>query len=266
MMISIDGLQAQGEALPKINQRVAGALAELVPIYEQQISGELVQTVNGRELHGFLEVGRDYSNWIKDRIAEYGFVEGLDYLRTKGFDSPNLANQKHRGGDRRSIEYFLSLDMGKELSMVERNEQGRQARRYFIDCERRLAIAAPEQLALAQAHWQESRAASKDYHKLMCQSLQQSRSAEGKETKGHHYSNELTMLNKLLLGVDGKSWLAANGNTGEVRQHLNAYQLGLLSYLEQSNAALIDAGFQFAERKLRLTTMLAAKIAREARV
>lgn len=266
MMISNYGLHAQGGALPKINQRIAGTLAELVPMYEQQIGGELVQTVNGRELHAFLSIGRDYSNWIKDRIAEYGFVEGLDYLRIKGFDSPNLANQKKRGGDRRSIESFLSLDMAKELSMVERNEQGRQARRYFIDCERRLAIASPEQLALAKAHWQESRVDSKDYHKLMCQSLQQARAAEGKETKGHHYSNELTMLNRLLLGMDGKSWLAANGITGEVRQHLNAYQLALLSYLESSNAALIDAGFQFSERKLMLTTMLAARIQREAKV
>ena len=263
-MISNYGLHAQGGALPKINQRVDGALAELVPMYEQQISGELVQTINGRELHGFLEIGRDYSNWIKDRIVEYDFIEGLDFIVVETLRSPNSASTKARR--QRVKEYFLSLGMAKELSMVERNEQGRQARRYFIDCERRLAIASPEQLALAQAHWQESRVDSKDYHKLMCQSLQQARAAEGKETKGHHYSNELTMLNRLLLGMDGKSWLAANGITGEVRQHLNAYQLALLSYLESSNAALIDAGFQFSERKLMLTTMLAARIQREAKV
>lgn len=263
MMISNYGLYAQGGALPKINQRVAGALAELVPIYEQQISGELVQTVNGRELHGFLEVGRDYSNWIKDRIAEYNFIEGLDFIVVESLRSPNSASTKARR--QRVKEYFLSLGMAKELSMVERNEQGRLARRYFIDCERRLAIASPEQLALAQAHWQESRVASKDNHKLMCQALQQSRATEGKETKGHHYSNELTMLNRLLLGMDGRTWLAINGVTGEVRQHLNAYQLTLIAYLEQSNATLLDAGMPFAERKDRLAAMLAAKIARETR-
>lgn len=265
MMIFNDGRTAQGEDLPKISQRIAGALAELVSLHEQQIGGKPVQTVNGRELHQFLEIGRDYSNWMKDRIAEYDFIEGLDFIRVRKFDSPILANQRQRGGDRRSVEYFLSLGMAKELSMVERNEQGRMARRYFIDCERRLASVAPEQLAIAQAHWQVSRGASKDYHRIMCEALRQARAAVGKETLPHHYANELTMLNRLLLGMDGKAWLAGQGLSGEVRQHLGTYQLALLAYLERSNAALLDAGMTFAERKGRLAVMLAARIQREAK-
>lgn len=108
---------------------------ELITISPEFINDCQVNTINARELHDFLEIGRDFSNWIKDRIDQYEFAESRDFVV---FDSPNLANQNGRGGDRRSKEYHLTLDMAKELSMVERNEKGREARRYFIDCENRL--------------------------------------------------------------------------------------------------------------------------------
>lgn len=101
-----------------------------------------IQTCDARELHAFLEVGKDFSNWIKDRIAAYGFVDGIDFHVEENLDSPNLANQKRHGGDRRSKDYLISLDMAKELSMVERNAKGREARRYFIECERLLRAEA----------------------------------------------------------------------------------------------------------------------------
>lgn len=112
-------------------------LLSLLPreIEDSLDDGPVRQTINARDLHAFLEVGRDFSTWIKDRIAEYGFLEGQDFMK---IGSPKRGNQIGRGGDRRSSEYFLSLDMAKELSMVERNDQGRRARRYFIECEKRL--------------------------------------------------------------------------------------------------------------------------------
>lgn len=91
-------------------------------------------TVDARTLHAFLEVGKDFSNWIRGRIEKYGFAEGEDY----DIGSPVLANQSGKGGDRRSRDYHLTLDMAKELAMVERNEKGKQARRYFIRCEEEL--------------------------------------------------------------------------------------------------------------------------------
>lgn len=106
----------------------------LIAITEQAVGSELQPTVDARELHTFLEIGKDFSNWVKDRIEQYGFVEDQDFT----IGSPNLANQSGRGGDRRSREYALSLDMAKELAMVERNWRGKQARKYFIECERRL--------------------------------------------------------------------------------------------------------------------------------
>ncbi|ACS51074.1 anti-repressor protein [Bartonella grahamii as4aup] len=101
----------------------------LITISEQNINQETVQTVNARELHAFLEVGRDFTTWIKNRIKTYKFVCAKDYILTFP-----------KTGERQNVcmtEYHLTLDMAKELSMVERNEKGRQARRYFIECEKK---------------------------------------------------------------------------------------------------------------------------------
>ncbi|MBF0454982.1 MAG: antA/AntB antirepressor family protein [Magnetococcales bacterium] len=89
-------------------------------------------TIDARELHTFLDVGRDFSNWVKDRIEKYGFQDGHDYITTR--QNRRVAN----GGFKEVTDYHLTLDMAKELSMVERNAKGREARRYFITCEKEL--------------------------------------------------------------------------------------------------------------------------------
>ena len=129
---------------PVQNQKENVMENELIPITAAAIGGENKRTVNAKELHAFLEVGKDFSTWIKDRITQYQFAEDLDYVK---IDSPKSGNQ--RGGDRRSIDYYISLDMAKELSMVERNEKGKQARQYFIQCEKQLKVAQ-QQFAIPQ--------------------------------------------------------------------------------------------------------------------
>lgn len=116
---------------------------KLIPVISGTIQDQPAQLVNARDLHAFLGVGRDFSNWIKGRISEYGFVENQDFVLIR-----QNGRIKEKGGDRRSIEYHLTLDTAKELSMVERTEKGREARRYFIECERRL-IEATQAPALA---------------------------------------------------------------------------------------------------------------------
>jgi phage anti-repressor protein len=106
---------------------------QLIPLHTRSINEHTLDTVNARELHTFLEIGRDFSNWIKARIVQYGFEEGEDFILIR-----QNGRTKNQGGDRRSINYFITLDMAKELAMVERNEKGKQARRYFIDCEKQL--------------------------------------------------------------------------------------------------------------------------------
>lgn len=104
---------------------------ELISIQKSNFSGAEVEAVNARELHGFLQVGRDFASWMKSRIEQYQFIENQDFkVFTK--TGENLL------GGRPLNEYYISIDMAKELAMVERNEKGRQARQYFIECERRL--------------------------------------------------------------------------------------------------------------------------------
>ncbi len=85
-------------------------------------------TVSARDLYEFLELTERFSAWFK-RMLRYEFVEGTDYLGCKIFNT--LAKQDLQ-------DYQLTVEMAKEISMIQRNEKGKQARRYFIECEKRL--------------------------------------------------------------------------------------------------------------------------------
>ncbi|HCP8312714.1 TPA: antA/AntB antirepressor family protein [Escherichia coli] len=117
--------------------------SQLIPVFNGTIANETTLLVNARDLHTFLGVGKRFASWITERIAEYGFVENQDYILV----SPNR-EIKGRGGDRRSKDYHLTLDTAKETAMVERNEKGRQIRRYFIECEKKLRNIQPVQTEL----------------------------------------------------------------------------------------------------------------------
>jgi len=95
-----------------------------------------VQAVMGRELHKFLEIGKDYSTWFKD-MCQYGFSAGQDFSPISG----NI-----NGAGRPRIDHIVSLDMAKEISMIQRTEKGKQARQYFIECEKR-AKQSPAELS-----------------------------------------------------------------------------------------------------------------------
>jgi phage anti-repressor protein len=121
--------------MASVIQAFVSTSVQSILVTNRQIGDGSIQTVNARELHTFLEVGRDFSNRIKNRIEQYGFEESQDFVTQEVLSSPNLASSKSR--PQKAVEYHISIDMAKELSMVERNEKGRQARQYFIECERR---------------------------------------------------------------------------------------------------------------------------------
>ncbi|WP_297501681.1 antA/AntB antirepressor family protein [Ferrovum sp.] len=107
-----------------------------IVISEKAFGKELVQTVNARELHEFLKVRKDFSTWIKDRIKKYGFEESQDFVMQEVLSSPNLGSSKSR--QQKMVEYYITLEMAKELAMVENSVRGKEARQYFIECEKKL--------------------------------------------------------------------------------------------------------------------------------
>lgn len=108
----------------------------LIPTFNGIIAEQEQLLVNARELHAFLEIGRNFADWIKSRIFDYDFVENQDYVCV----SQNCETQRKDGqkGVTVRTDYHITLDMAKELSMVERNAKGKQARQYFIACEKAL--------------------------------------------------------------------------------------------------------------------------------
>lgn len=100
---------------------------ELVSVYETD-KGEKV--VNGRELHSVLQSKQDFSTWVKARLKECDAIESEDYDLLHNFVE-QVSGTKHR------IEYIIKLDTAKEMAMLERNEKGKQVRRYFIQVEKK---------------------------------------------------------------------------------------------------------------------------------
>lgn len=85
-----------------------------------------LELVDARDVYARLEVKTYFNDWLKRRIEEYGFEPGKDFY----------SNLSKSTGGRPYVEVHLTWDMVKELCMVEKNEIGRNCRRYFIEVER----------------------------------------------------------------------------------------------------------------------------------
>lgn len=88
--------------------------------------------VSARDLHDFLEVKTAYKDWFP-RMCEYGFTEGEDFNPLK---IERVQNEGERMVARTVDDAVLTIDMAKELCMIQRNEKGKQARHYFLQIEK----------------------------------------------------------------------------------------------------------------------------------
>ncbi|EPC0821886.1 antA/AntB antirepressor family protein [Escherichia albertii] len=114
--------------------------SQLIPVFNGTIANETTLLCNARDLHAFLGVKKVFAAWITNRISEYEFIENQDYILLS-----NLGKQTSGRGGHNRKDYHLTLDTAKELAMVERNEKGRQIRRYFIECEKKYRNMQPLQ-------------------------------------------------------------------------------------------------------------------------
>ncbi len=93
-----------------------------------EINESSEQIVSARNLYDFLEVKSRFNDWINNRIGKYGFLEDIDYTKILVQRISSVAEQ---------YDYFLKIEMAKELAIVENNERGKEVRKYFIECEKK---------------------------------------------------------------------------------------------------------------------------------
>jgi len=120
----------------------------LLPITPNEIGLESVQTVSARSLHGYLGITRDFSTWVKDQIERADLEENLDYIQANSL-LPIKGEQTSRGGSNK-IEYYLTLDASKSIAMMSKSNNGKEVRKYFLECERVVKASAAEYNALTE--------------------------------------------------------------------------------------------------------------------
>lgn len=127
----------------------------ILELIKNMESGDGGRVISARELHQFLGIKQDFSNWIKSRIERYHLVQNVDYLLLHYDYLGNLldiqsgkaaTSGKHRIS---KTDYILSMDTAKELAMLESNAKGKEIRRYFIGCDR-IANQKLEQMSPAE--------------------------------------------------------------------------------------------------------------------
>lgn len=235
-------------------------LKELLPVIQTLQKGGLPQQlINARDLWQFLESKQEFTHWLKNAVEAGQFQERKDYFLLDKFIKQKMNNSNKRGGHNRK-DYLITLSMAKEIAMLERNQQGKLARQYFIKCEETLSQIAPDMVAQYRQEWRVKRNEAMTPYKRVCNALQRARKRQGKDTPPHIFSNESNMLSSLAVGMSIQQWKQAHGITQEPREVFNAAQLEKLTYLEQADEMLLDLGItDFQQRKAKLGDMLAVK-------
>ena len=107
-------------------------MQNIIKVTKNEIGNAELNSVNARDIHSYLEVKTRFNDWINRAISKYDFKENIDFYsflsKTSG---------------RPEKEYIVTMDMAKELAMLENNPKGRETRKYFINCEKELQKSSP---------------------------------------------------------------------------------------------------------------------------
>ena len=102
-------------------------MTNIIKITKNEIGNAELNSVNARDIHNYLQVNSKFADWIKRAISKYDFKENVDFTIHKFVIGKNQV-----------IDYIVTMDMAKELAMLENNPKGRETRKYFIACEKEL--------------------------------------------------------------------------------------------------------------------------------
>lgn len=208
---------------------------DLIPVYQNEKQERLV---DARELHEFLEVGRDFTTWIKDKINKYDFIENYDYAVVFTKSGENSL------GGRPRTDYILQMDMAKEVAMVENNERGKQVRRYFIEVEKRYReVKAQEQKRIIQ------REAGKVVRNMLTDTIKER--IPDSPNKHFMYPNYTRLIYKILFNKTVSELRAERGlsKKDNLREHFNTDELKEIQALENTVTGLINLGMGYKEIK-----------------
>lgn len=223
----------------------------LLPVLQE----ENENWISAKLLHAQLKVGKDFSEWIKKQIDDMDLQESIDYK----FDSPTKGFQTTRGGDRRSIDYFLKVSTAKEIAMVAGSKGGRTSkelkemsklvRKYFIIIEKAFKN---------RVKWNYNRKNTL----INCKELRGALISKREEllngvpewiTSGNLYSIEFSLLNTVIIGMSAKQYRAENNipEKEQIRNHFTNDQLDDVERLERYDAQLIISQeiYSYEERK-----------------
>jgi phage anti-repressor protein len=196
--------------------------------------------ISTKLLHKQLSVGRDYSTWIKSRITKYSFKENVDYeVRDSIHQNGGIKNT--RGGDKKSKDYFTTLDMAKNLALVENNDNGFIVRKYFIVMEKALRNYET---------WTSIREPEKDGWNIMRQYVKEWCIRNNyDETLNKFYIREANMININLTGKSANEIKTHIGfNDTITRDHLDSETNKAISELQNINISLLLADLDFKTR------------------
>lgn len=132
---------------------------DLIKITKSTIGAEVINSVNAREIHSYLEVKTAFTTWFNRTVEKYDFTLNEDFI----------SFLKESNGGRPQQEHIVSLDMAKELCLVEPNEKGKETRKYFIEVEKRQkrVLTTSEQIILlAQGHQEVEQRLTQIEHKI----------------------------------------------------------------------------------------------------
>lgn len=110
-------------------------MTNIITITKNEIGNAELNSANARDIHSYLEVKTRFNDWINRAISKYDFKENIDFTILK--------NEYAEKWEFSPTEYIVTMDMAKELAMLENNPKGKETRKYFINCEKELQKSSP---------------------------------------------------------------------------------------------------------------------------